>query len=86
MLLFGALNWTAEWYEPKRGKSATAVADQAVAMVLHGWHGFVAGAPLRRLLDAGNRYSLTAPLGASAGDRHLHPRHDLARRSAPSPA
>ena len=36
MLVLGALNWTAEWYEPKRGKSATAVADQAVAMVLHG--------------------------------------------------
>jgi AcrR family transcriptional regulator len=36
MLLLGALNWTAEWYEPRRGKSATAVADQAVAMVLHG--------------------------------------------------
>src|SRR3954447_15304223 len=36
MLLFGALNWTAEWYEPRRGKPATAVADQAVAMVLHG--------------------------------------------------
>ena len=36
MLLFGALNWTAEWYEPKRGKSASAIADQAVAMVLHG--------------------------------------------------
>jgi len=36
MLLFGALNWTAEWYEPGRGKSAAVVADQAVAMVLHG--------------------------------------------------
>ena len=36
MLILGALNWTAEWYEPKRGKSASVVADQAVAMVLHG--------------------------------------------------
>jgi hypothetical protein len=36
MLVLGALNWTAEWYEPNRGKSAAAIADQAVAMALHG--------------------------------------------------
>ena len=36
MLVLGALNWTAEWYEPRRGKSAIAIADQAVVMVLHG--------------------------------------------------
>ena len=36
MLLFGALNWTAEWYRPGRGTSATVVADQAVAFVLDG--------------------------------------------------
>ena len=52
MLVLGALNWTAEWYEPKRGKSAAAIADQAVAMVLHGW---------RRPADADPR-----PSGAEA--------------------
>jgi TetR/AcrR family transcriptional regulator, cholesterol catabolism regulator len=36
MLVLGALNWTAEWFSPKRGASAAAVADQAVAMVLNG--------------------------------------------------
>ena len=36
MLVLGALNWTAEWYEPKREERPTAIADQAVAMVLHG--------------------------------------------------
>lgn len=36
MLAFGAMNWTAEWFRPDRGPSAAVVADQAVAMVLHG--------------------------------------------------
>ncbi len=36
MLVLGALNWTAEWYAPGRGAAATDVADQAVALVLHG--------------------------------------------------
>ena len=36
MLVLGALNWTAEWFSPKRGASALAVADQAVAMALCG--------------------------------------------------
>lgn len=36
MLVLGALNWTAEWFSPKQGASAAAVADQAVAMVLLG--------------------------------------------------
>jgi hypothetical protein len=36
MLVLGALNWTAEWYQPGRGASADAVADQAVTLVLHG--------------------------------------------------
>jgi hypothetical protein len=36
MLVLGALNWTAEWYTPKRDLRPTAIADQAVAMVLHG--------------------------------------------------
>ncbi len=36
MLLFGAINWTAEWYRPDRGRSAEVVIDQLVAMVLGG--------------------------------------------------
>ena len=36
MLAFGAMNWTVEWFNPHRGPDASAVADQAVAMVLHG--------------------------------------------------
>jgi TetR/AcrR family transcriptional regulator, cholesterol catabolism regulator len=36
MLVLGALNWTAEWYEPKRGVSAAAIADAAVMMALSG--------------------------------------------------
>jgi len=36
MLVLGALNWTAEWYEPKRGVSAAAIADAAVVMALSG--------------------------------------------------
>lgn len=34
MLVLGALNWTAEWYAPKRNQSAAEIA--AVALVLHG--------------------------------------------------
>jgi AcrR family transcriptional regulator len=36
MLVLGALNWTAEWYRPGRGTSASDIADQAVAVALHG--------------------------------------------------
>lgn len=36
MLVLGALNWTAEWYKPARDLRPAAIADQAVAMVLHG--------------------------------------------------
>jgi TetR/AcrR family transcriptional regulator, cholesterol catabolism regulator len=36
MLVLGALNWTAEWYQPGRGTSAADVAEQAVALVLRG--------------------------------------------------
>ena len=36
MLIFGAMNWTAEWYTPRRGTTVEQIADQAVAMVLHG--------------------------------------------------
>ncbi|MGH9133549.1 MAG: TetR/AcrR family transcriptional regulator [Ilumatobacteraceae bacterium] len=43
MLAFGAMNWTPEWVAPDRGDAA-AVADQAVAMILHG----VVAAPVGR--------------------------------------
>lgn len=36
MLVLGALNWTAEWYDHGRGPSAAAVADQATALLIHG--------------------------------------------------
>jgi len=36
MLILGALNWTAEWYRPKRGRPATAVAEDAVALLIDG--------------------------------------------------
>lgn len=36
MLLFGAMNWAAEWYRPDRGRPASLVADHMVAMVLDG--------------------------------------------------
>jgi len=36
MLVLGALNWTAEWYQPDRGPDAAAVADLAVTLVLSG--------------------------------------------------
>jgi AcrR family transcriptional regulator len=36
MLLFGAMNWAAEWYRPDRGRPATLVAEHMVAMVLDG--------------------------------------------------
>jgi TetR/AcrR family transcriptional regulator, cholesterol catabolism regulator len=36
MLVLGSLNWTAEWFSPKRGAAAAEVAEQAVAMVLTG--------------------------------------------------
>jgi AcrR family transcriptional regulator len=36
MLVFGALNWTVEWYEPGGRVSAEEVADQFLTMVLEG--------------------------------------------------
>jgi AcrR family transcriptional regulator len=36
MLLFGAMNWTAEWYRPDRGRPPRLVIDQLVDMVLRG--------------------------------------------------
>lgn len=36
MLVLGALNWTSEWYQPGRGAAAAEVAEEAVALVLHG--------------------------------------------------
>jgi AcrR family transcriptional regulator len=35
MLAFGAMNWTAEWFSPRRTRAGD-VADEAVAIVLHG--------------------------------------------------
>lgn len=35
MLVLGALNWTAEWFDPQRADAAT-VAAEAAALVLHG--------------------------------------------------
>lgn len=36
MLLFGAMNWTAEWYRPDSGRSADQVIDELVTMVFRG--------------------------------------------------
>jgi AcrR family transcriptional regulator len=36
MLMFGALNWTSEWYRPRSGLSAELIADHAIAILLGG--------------------------------------------------
>ena len=36
MLMFGAMNWTAEWYRPDRGRPPQLVIDPLVDMVLRG--------------------------------------------------
>ncbi|MDC0589926.1 TetR family transcriptional regulator [Porticoccaceae bacterium] len=36
MLIFGAMNWTAEWYRPNRGRSAQSVIDHVVNMAFDG--------------------------------------------------
>ncbi|MCK6457977.1 MAG: TetR/AcrR family transcriptional regulator [Phycisphaerae bacterium] len=36
MSLFGALNWLYRWYDPKRGGSPTALANQLATQFLHG--------------------------------------------------
>ena len=36
MSLFGMLNWLYRWYDPKRGRSPTGVANQIAAQFLHG--------------------------------------------------
>jgi AcrR family transcriptional regulator len=36
MLMFGALNWTSEWFRPRAGRSAQFVADQALEILIHG--------------------------------------------------
>jgi AcrR family transcriptional regulator len=49
MLMFGALNWTSEWYRPQMGRSAELVADQALSVLLGG------------LKSSGNRASGCGP-------------------------
>jgi AcrR family transcriptional regulator len=46
MLMFGALNWTSEWYRPRSGRSAEFIADQALAMLSRGLE--ATGNPPRR--------------------------------------
>jgi AcrR family transcriptional regulator len=36
MLIFGALNWTSEWYRPRSGRSVEFIADQALAILTRG--------------------------------------------------
>jgi len=36
MSLFGMLNWLYRWYDPKRGRSPTAVANQLATQFLNG--------------------------------------------------
>jgi TetR/AcrR family transcriptional regulator, cholesterol catabolism regulator len=36
MLMFGALNWTSEWYRARAGRTVEVIADQALALMLHG--------------------------------------------------
>jgi AcrR family transcriptional regulator len=43
MSLFGMLNWLYRWYDPKRGRSPTTVANQITGLFLHG----VLGVPNR---------------------------------------
>ncbi|MEO6570203.1 MAG: TetR/AcrR family transcriptional regulator, partial [Ilumatobacteraceae bacterium] len=42
LLIFGALNWTSEWFRPTRSRTAESVADTAVDMLLDGLLGTVA--------------------------------------------
>lgn len=56
MSLFGTLNWLYRWYDPKRGRSASAIAGQIAEQFLHGVLG--AGAhstPMRSSDDDGNK-------------------------------
>jgi AcrR family transcriptional regulator len=43
MLLFGALNWTVEWFDP-RGKPVRSVANEAANLILQG----IVAAPMKR--------------------------------------
>ena len=36
MSLFGMLNWLYRWYDPKQGRSPTAVANQLATQFLNG--------------------------------------------------
>jgi AcrR family transcriptional regulator len=54
MLLFGAMNWSAEWYRPGRGRAADHVIEQLVLMALGG------------LVTENHRHRY-APSGATAG-------------------
>lgn len=39
MLLFGAMNWTVEWYRPDSGRTTGQVVDELAAMVFRGLRG-----------------------------------------------
>ncbi len=41
MSLFGTLNWLYRWYDPKRGRAPSSIANQIAEQFLHG----VLGAP-----------------------------------------
>lgn len=51
MLLFGALNWLYQWYDPQRDPSPTIVANQIASQFLHGVLG-AAGVPANNWQDA----------------------------------
>ena len=36
MLMFGSINWTAEWYRPGRGRSSDSVIEQLLDMIFCG--------------------------------------------------
>ncbi|MFH0981246.1 MAG: TetR/AcrR family transcriptional regulator [Planctomycetota bacterium] len=48
MALFGMLNWLYRWYDPKHGRSPSAVANQLAAQFLHGLQGCGTGFPAGR--------------------------------------
>ena len=80
LLMFGALNWSAQWYDRRKGASLDELADAAIALFIAGPGGGVIPAPdqvrgcstrdpcWRGSVDAGSQSGMTEPLSFDRRD------------------
>jgi TetR/AcrR family transcriptional regulator, cholesterol catabolism regulator len=66
MLLFGAMNWAAEWYRPSRGRPPAVIVEHLLTIALDGLRTGTAGEATGGGATAGGATAATTPVGAGA--------------------